>query len=180
MDNARKVSTTVWIVGLLLTFLFVAVIIWFSLESACGGEDDADITRRVYWISGILLPFLLLMLFGCWAEKSDKIDFDNKIQAELGLRPISKMELFTKYINRDRFYAPFPQPWGTWLPRYIFHGEYNGYEICILEPGAAPLFYWFAIGGVNSVAVHIKSSAIHFPKFTIRNKWYGRYFVQGD
>lgn len=179
MDNAKKVSTKVWIVGLLLTFLFVAVLIWYSLESVYGSDDPADITRRMYIGGSAILLFFLFAVFGWQAEKADKMDLDNKIQAQLGLKPISRMELFTRYINMDRFYVPHPQPRGTWLPRYMFHGEYNGYEICISEPGIIPMFHWYATGG-KSVGVHIKSSAIHFPKFTIRNKWYGKYYVQGD
>lgn len=180
MDKAKKTKIELWFLGLLLGVPFVAAIIGLTLEWVYSSEDPSDITRRIYMVYGaILLLFLFIVLI--WrSEKADERDFDKKIQAELGLKPICKKDLYTKYIDRERFYAPMEWPPGCMLPKLIFHGEYNGYEICILEPCQAPLHYWLEFRVTEMAAVHIKSSSFHFPKFLIRNNLPAKFFVKGD
>jgi hypothetical protein len=181
MDNVKETNIKVWIFGLLLSVLFVATIIWLSLESVHGSDDPADITRKIYIFCGAILLLILFIVFGWRSEKSRIRDFEKKIQAELGLKSISKMELFTKYINRDRFYGPMEWPRGCIEHEHRFHGEYKGYEICILEPFPTPHGYrWDTRKYPLTAAVHIKSKSFHFPKFTIKNKWFSKYFVMGD
>jgi hypothetical protein len=57
----------------------------------------------------------------------------------------------------------------------------NRCKICIIDPSPAPHFYaWELRRYPWTPAVHIKSSSFHFPKFLIKNKWIGKFFVQGD
>jgi len=181
MDNTKETNIKVWILGLFLSVLFVATIIWFAVESVYGGDDPADFTRKIYIFCGAILLLILFIVFGWRSEKTRIRDFEKKIQAELGLKPISKMELFSKYINRDRFYSPMEWPRGCLEHEHRFHGEYKGYEICILEPFPTPHGYRWDLRRIPlTAAVHIKSNSFHFPKFSIKNKWFSKFFVQGD
>lgn len=181
MEKAKETNVKLWVFGLLLSLLFVTTIVWLALESIHGSHDPSGITRKMYIVCGAMVLLLVFIVFGWRFEKARIRDFEKKIQAEFGLKPISKMELFTKYINRDRFYGPMEYPRGCMLPEHRFHGEYKGYEICILDPSPAPHFYaWELRRYPWTPAVHIKSSAFHFPKFLIRNKWLRKFFVTGD
>ncbi len=74
------------------------------------------------------------------------------------------------------------------MQRNIFHGEYNGYEICIVDLLRGPVKYWGEGQGglLGSMFVHIKSSSFNFPKFLIRNmdnwrsEFTGEYCVIGN
>ena len=181
MDKVKETNIKVWILGLLLSVLFVATIIWLALESVHGSDDPADIIRKMYIAGGAAALLVVFIVFGWWFEKNRIRNFEKKMQAGLGLRPISKMELFTKYINRDRFYSPMEWPRGCLEHEHRFHGEYKGYKICILEPFPTPHGYRWDLRRIPlTAAVHIKSNSFHFPKFSIKNKWFRKFFVQGD
>ena len=181
MEKAKETNVKLWVFGLLLSLLFVTTIIWLALESAHGSDDPAGITRKMYIVGGAMVLLFVFIVFGWRFEKARIRNFEKKIQAELGLKPISKMELFTKYINKDRFYGPIEYPQGCIYPEQRFHGEYKGYEICILDPCPAPHFYsWELRRYPWTPAVHIKSNSFHFPKFLIRNKWCRKFSVTGD
>lgn len=179
MKKANETNVQVWVFGLLLSVLLVTAIIWLALESVHGRDDPADITLKMYLVGGAIVFLFVFSVFGWWYETNRIRNFDKKIQAELDVRPISKMELFTKYINRDLFYGPLEWTKGCLLHEHRFHGKYKGYEICILDPFPVPHFYRWDTK-VYASAVHIKSNSFHFPKFLIRNKWIGKFFVKGD
>ena len=62
MEKVKETSTKVWILGLLLSVLFIAAIIWISLESVHGSDDPADITRKIYIFCGAILLLILFYL----------------------------------------------------------------------------------------------------------------------
>ncbi len=78
----------------------------------------------------------------------------------------------------DRFYFWLPR---SYNPGHIFHGKYNGYEMCILVDCLGPIA-WSRDSPRNpkTAIVHIKSSSFHFPKFLITNNWRGRFSVKGN
>ena len=181
MEKAKETNVKLWVFGLLLSLLFVTTIIWLALESAHGSDDPAGINRKMYIVGGAMVLLFVFIVFGWRFEKARIRDFGKKIHAELGLKPISKMKLFTKHINRDRFYGPMEWPRGTLEQEHRFHGQYKGYEICILEPFPTPHGYRWDVRRIPvTAAVHIKSNSFHFPKFSIKNKWFSKFFVQGD
>lgn len=181
MDKAKETNIKAWVFGLLLTVLFVATIIWLALESTYGNDDLAGTTRKMYLVGGAMVLFFLLTVFGLLAEKGSAKNFEGQIQAELGLRPISKMELFNRFINRNRFFGPMEWPRGYLGPEHRFHGKYKGYEICILDPFPPPHVYWWEPRKYPwRPAVYIRSNSFHFPKFLISNKSIGEFTVKGD
>jgi hypothetical protein len=181
MEKVKETSVVVWVFGLLLSVLFVATIIWIALESGHDSDDPAAIIRQMYIAGGAAVLLFVFFVFGWWFETTRISNFEKKMQAELGLKPISKMELFSKHINRYRFYGPWGYTRGYIRPIHRFHGEYKGCEICIIDPSPAPHFYgWDHRRWPWTPAVHIKSSSFHFPKFSIKNKWFHKFFVQGD
>jgi hypothetical protein len=181
MEKVKETNVVVWVFGLLLSVLFVATIIWIALESMHGSDDPADIIRIMYIAGGAAVLLFVFFVFGWWFETTRISNFEKKMQAELGLKPISKMQLYTKHINRHRFYGPMEWPRGTLEHEHRFHGEYKGYEICILEPFPTPHGYRWDLRKIPlTAAVHIKSNSFHFPKFSIKNKWFRKFFVQGD
>ena len=181
MEKVKETDVKVWVFGLLLSALFVTTIIWLALESVHGGDDPSDIIREMYIVGGAAVLLFVFFLFGWWFEKTRLSNFEKKIQSELGLKPISKMELFTKHINRHRFYGPWEYLQGYIRPIHRFHGEYKGYEICIIDPSPVRHCYgWDTRRYPWTPAVHIKSSSFHFPKFLIKNKWINKFFVTGD
>jgi hypothetical protein len=181
MEKAKETNVKLWVFGLLLSVLFVTTIIWLALEFAHGSDDLSGIKRKMYIVCGAIVLLVVFIVFGWWFEKARIRDFEKNTQAELGLRPISKMTLFTNYINKDRFYGPMEWPRGTLATEHRFHGEYKGYEICIIDPSPPPHVYaWELRRYPWTPAVYIKSNSFDFPKFLIRNKWFRKFFVTGD
>ena len=181
MEKLKETDVRVWVFGLLLSVLFVTTLIWLALESMHDSDDPSDIIRKMYIAGGAGVLLGVIFLFGWWFEKTRISNFEKKIKTELGLKPISERELFTRHINRYRFYGPLEYPGGYIRPILRFHGEYKGCEICIIDPSPAPNFYgWDPRRYPWTPAVHIKSSSFHFPKFLIKNKWINKFFVTGD
>ena len=181
MEKVKETDAKVWVIGLLLILLFVTTIIWLALESVHGGDDLADITRKMYIVGGAAVLLIVSIVFGWWFEETRIRNFEKNIEIELGLKPISKMELFSKYINRHRFYGLLEYPQECIYTERRYHGEYKGYEICIIDPCPAPHCYFWELKRYPwTPAVQIKSSSFHFPKFLIRNKRYHRFYVTGD
>lgn len=181
MEKAKETNAILWVFGLLLSLLFVTTLIWIALESVHGSDDPADIIRKMYIAGGAAVLLIVLIVFGWWFEGTRIRNFEKKIEIELGLKPISKMQLFSKHINRHRFYGLLEYPQGCIYTERRYHGEYKGYEICILDPCPAPHFYsWELQRYPWTPAVHIKSDSFHFPKFLIRNKWFRKFSVIGD
>jgi hypothetical protein len=171
MEKVKETDAKVWVIGLLLILLFVTTIIWLALESVHGGDDLADITRKMYIVGGAAVLLIVSIVFGWWFEETRIRNFEKNIEIELGLKPISKMELFSKYINRHRFYGLLEYPQECIYTERRYHGEYKGYEICIIDPCPAPHCYFWELKRYPwTPAVQIKSSSFHFPKFLIRNK----------
>ena len=181
MEKIKETNIALTVFGLLLSLLFVATIIWIALESLHDSEDPSDIVRKMYIAGGAGVLLGVFFLFAWWFEKTRISNFEKKMETELGLKPISKIKLFTKHINRDRFYGPMEWPRGTLEQEHRFNGQYKGYEICILEPFPTPHGYRWDVRRIPvTAAVHIKSNSFHFPKFSIKNKWFSKFFVQGD
>ena len=181
MQKAKETNKGQWIIGLFLTVLFVTALIWLSLESVYGGDEVSDMTRKIYIVCGAMVLLILFLVFCFRAEKAQTKKFEKKTQTELGLRPISKRELFTRHVNKDRFYGPMEWPRGILGPEHRFHGKYKGYEICIMDPFPPPHAYWWELSRHPwTPAVHIKSNSFHFPKFLISKKVIGKFFIKGD
>ena len=180
MDRGKKTKIELWILGLLLGVPLVTGIIVATVQWIFSSENPSEITSRAFVVLGaISLSFLLGVLIWRW-EKADKRDLNKKIQAELGLKPICKKDLYDKYVNNERFYAPMESPPLYPVAKHIFHGEYNGYEICILDPCEAPIRRWTGGQCPQLMAVHIRSRSFNFPKFLIRNNLNVKFFVKGN
>ena len=181
MKKIKETNIALTVFGLLLSLLFVATIIWIALESLHDSDDPSDIVRKMYIAGGAGVLLGVFFLFAWWFEKTRISNFEKKMETELGLKPISKMELFSKHINRHRYYGQWDYPGGYIRPIHRFHGEYKGYEICIIDDCPAPHFYSWSFNRYPwTPAVHIKSDSFNFPKFLIRNKWLHKFWVTGD
>jgi hypothetical protein len=185
MDKDKKFKIEVWILGSLLGGPLFIAFAWRTVKWAFSGEDPSIIIWRICIAGGVLFLICFLLNFAIvtarrW-DKTGKRDLDTKIKSELGLKPISEKDLLARYIDRRRFYAPVePKPLKS-LHRHIYHGEYNGYEICIFEPYSIPMRNLAGKGwALPSLAVHFKASSFHFPKFLITNSWGPKFFVKGD
>ena len=84
MEIVKETNTKVWILGLLLSVLFIAAIIWLSLESVHGSDDPADITRKIYIFCGAILFLILFIVFGWRSEKSRIRNFEKKNTGRIG------------------------------------------------------------------------------------------------
>lgn len=184
MDKEKKIKIQLWILGSLIGGPLVVAFAWRALQWVFSSEDPSEIIRRLCIACGAVFLIVFLLYFVISAikrwDKSDKRDLAKKIQSELGLKPISEKDLHAKYIDGRRFYAPVERKPLKSSHRHIYHGEYNGYEICIFDPISVPMRNLAEKGfAMPRLAVHIKSSSFHFPKFLITNNWGPKFFVKG-
>ncbi|NIM58642.1 MAG: hypothetical protein GTO16_06820 [Candidatus Aminicenantes bacterium] len=157
MDREKKGKIYIWVFVSLFAVPLGAACFMLFLQWVLSSRNTSEIIWKILIVvSALFLTILLsyrLISAIRRSEETRRRNFEKKIESELGLKPISQKALVAKFIdriNKRRFYAHIDEGYG---PRHIFHGEYNGYEICLLPCCRPPIQYWMESRGTERAAV---------------------------
>lgn len=111
----------------------------------------------------VIFYILILIILFILARRANKHSSkEEKFALRLGLKPMSEKDFF-KYVDKSRYSFLSSRVWPPHVAK-VFHGLYEGFNICIFFLGLADA----KDVGKKQTAIHVRSNDINLPKFMLK------------